>query len=303
MDDKARDEKCPAPPDRPGPLAGIRVLDLTSTISGPFCTLLLAQLGACIDKIEPPTGDVLRHVAEGRHEGMSPLYIAFNSGKRSVRLDLGDETDRQLLRRSFASFDVIVHNMRPSAASRLGLTAQTLREVESHAVLCEIVGYGPGPYQDRPAYDDTIQAAGGMAWVQGNGEQPEYVRTAIADKTAGMYAAAAICAELAGRARNAPPRVLKIPMLESLAAFTTLEQLGGCTFDPPTGPPLYARTASPNRRPYATADGHLSVLLYTDRHWASFLAEIGRNDLRSDTRFATLSGRTDRKSTRLNSSH
>jgi crotonobetainyl-CoA:carnitine CoA-transferase CaiB-like acyl-CoA transferase len=118
------------------------------------------------------------------------------------------------------------------------------------------------------------------------------VRGAIADKTAGMYAAVAICAELAGRGRNAPPRTLKIPMLESLAAFTTLEQLGGATFAPQTGPVLYPRTASPDRRPYATVDGHLSVLLYTDRHWASFLAEIGRDDLRSDARFATLSGRT-----------
>ncbi|MFE4951073.1 CaiB/BaiF CoA transferase family protein [Leifsonia sp. NPDC056665] len=287
MEDKAN----PADVAR-GPLAGVRVLDLTSTMSGPFCTLLLAQLGAQVDKIEPPTGDVLRHVPGGNNPAMSPLFLAFNAGKRSISLDLGVDANRDLLQRSFTSYDVIVHNMRPSAAGRIGLTAASLTANGSNAVLCEIVGYGPGPLQNQPAYDDTIQAASGMAWVQGNGTNPEYVRTAIADKTAGIYAALAVCAELAGRERGAAARSVKIPMLETLAAFTTLEQLGGLTFDPATGPALYARTASPDRRPYATADGHISVMVYTDRHWRSFLPEVGRPDLIADPRFATLAGRT-----------
>ncbi|WP_426516073.1 CaiB/BaiF CoA transferase family protein [Diaminobutyricibacter sp. McL0618] len=270
----------------------MRVLDLTSTMSGPFCTLLLAQLGAFVDKVEPPTGDVLRRVPGGKSPTMSPMFLAFNAGKRSIALDLGVESNRELLRRSFARYDVIVHNMRPSAASRIGLTTTDLTEMGATAVLCEIVGYGPGPLQDQPAYDDTIQAASGMAWVQGNGAAPEYVRTAIADKTAGIYAALAVCAELAGRAAGGAPRSVKIPMLETLAAYTTIEQLGGLTFDPPTGPALYARTASPDRRPYATADGHISVMIYTDRHWRAFLAEVGQADLVTDPRFATLEGRT-----------
>ncbi|MFD6697899.1 MULTISPECIES: CaiB/BaiF CoA transferase family protein [unclassified Microbacterium] len=281
----------PAAPER-GPLEGLRVLDITSTMSGPFCTLLLAQLGASIDKIEPPTGDVLRNVPGGVSPGMSPLFLAFNAGKRSVRLDLRDSGDREVLRRSFASYDVIVHNMRGKAARRLGLTAGSLVEAGSQAILCEIVGYGPGPFEDHPAYDDTIQAASGLAWVQGNGDRPEYVRTAIADKTAGLYAALAVCAELAGRGRGRRARAVKIPMLETLAAFTTVEQLGGATFDPPRGPALYPRTASRDRRPYPTADGYLSVMVYTDRHWHSFLMEIGRPDLIEDERFAHIDGRT-----------
>ncbi|MES9537685.1 CoA transferase [Actinomadura sp. NPDC000600] len=273
-----------------GPLHGVRVLDLTGTMSGPFCTLLLAQLGARIDKIEPPAGDVVRHLTPGRTPAMSPIFLALNAGKRSVVLDLSRAADRELLARSLPEYDVVVHNMRPRAAARLGLTPERL--TAAGTVLCELVGFGPGPYEDRPAYDDTIQAESGMAWVQGNGGEPAYVRTAVADKTAGMYAALAICAELASRAAGGPPRSVKIPMFEAMVAFTTVEQMGGLTYEPVAGPALYPRTASPHRRPFPTRDGHISLMLYTDRHWTAFLSRIGRHELVDDPRFATLAGRT-----------
>jgi len=275
-----------------GPLEGLRVLDLTGTMSGPFCTLLLAQLGASVDKIEPPAGDVVRHLAPGRTEGMSPIHLALNAGKRSIVLDFSRPSDREILLRSLPDYDVVIHNMRPSAASRLGLTAAAMAEAGSKAVLCELVGFGPGPYEQRPAYDDTIQAEYGLAWVQGNGADPAYVRTAVADKTAGMYAALAICAELASQRAGGSPRSVKIPMFETLVAFTTVEQLGGLTHVPASGPALYSRTASPYRRPFATRDGHVSLMLYTDRHWQRFLGTVGRADLIDDPRFATLAGRT-----------
>lgn len=275
-----------------GPLEGLRVLDLTGTMSGPFCTLLLAQLGASVDKIEPPAGDVVRHLTPGRTEGMSPIHLALNAGKRSIVLDFSQQSDRETLLASLPDYDVVVHNMRPSAASRLGLTAQALAAAGSTAVLCELVGFGPGPYEDRPAYDDTIQAESGLAWVQGNGADPAYVRTAVADKTAGMYAALAICAELASRRAGGLPRSVKVPMFETMVAFTTVEQLGGLTHVPASGPPLYSRTSSPHRRPFATRDGHVSLMLYTDRHWQRFLDTVGRSDLITDPRFATLGGRT-----------
>lgn len=287
----ASDDPAPPGPAR-GPLQGIRVLDLTGTMSGPFCTLLLAQLGASVDKVEPPAGDVTRHLTPGRSAGMSPIYLALNAGKRSVVLDFRRAADRDLLRERLAGYDVVVHNMRPQAAARLGLTAATLAEVGSTAVLCELVGFGPGPYEERPAYDDTIQAASGLAWVQGNGGEPAYVRTAIADKTAGMYAALAICAELASRAAGAAPRVVKVPMFEAMVAWTSAEQFGGLTHVPATGPALYPRTASPQRRPFPTKDGHVSLMLYTDRHWAAFLERTGHPELVADSRFATLPGRT-----------
>jgi crotonobetainyl-CoA:carnitine CoA-transferase CaiB-like acyl-CoA transferase len=275
-----------------GPLDGVRVLDLTGTMSGPFCTLLLAQLGACVDKVEPPEGDVVRHLVEGVAPGMSPIHLSINAGKNSVVLDLRNPADRELFAGALADYDVVVHNMRPSAAARLGLTPEGLTRAGSHAVLCEIVGFGPGPYEALPAYDDTIQATSGMAWVQGNGSRPAYVRTAVADKVTGIYAALAVCAELAGRGRGAGPRSVKVPMYETLVAFTAVEQLGGLTYEPPTGPGLYPRTASPARRPYATSDGYLSVMFYTDRHWAAFFTEIGRPELATDPRFATVAART-----------
>ncbi len=283
-----------APPDGNvrGPLDGLRVLDLTGTMSGPFCTLLLAQLGARVDKVEPATGDVVRHLTPGRTPAMSPIFLALNAGKRSIVLDFSQESDRELLMSSLPYYDVVVHNMRPQAAGRLGLTAEKLAEVGSEALLCELVGFGPGPYESRPAYDDTIQAASGMAWVQGNGGEPAYVRTAVADKTAGMYAALAICAELASRARGGQRRTVKIPMFETMVAFATVEQLGGLTYRPATGPALYPRTASPHRRPFSTRDGHISLMLYTDRHWAAFLRTVGRDDLVTDPKYATLTGRT-----------
>src|SRR6266567_4787719 len=253
------------------PLAGIRVLDLTGTMSGPFCTLLMAQLGAQVDKVEPPAGDIVRNLMRGRTAGMTPIFLALNAGKRSAVLDLSAPQGRAQLIALFPRYDVIAHNMRPAAAARLGLTEDGLRSAGSDALLCEIVGFGPGPYQDRPAYDDTIQAISRMAWLQGRNGQPEYVGSVVADKTAGLYAAVGVCAALAGRARGVPVRSVRVPMFETLVAYTMLEQLGGLTFEPPEGPPLYPRAVSAHRRPFATADGYVAVMLYTDRHWVEFL--------------------------------
>jgi crotonobetainyl-CoA:carnitine CoA-transferase CaiB-like acyl-CoA transferase len=277
-----------------GPLDGIRVLDLTSTMSGPFCTLLLAQLGASVDKIEPPAGDVVRHLTAGKNPGMSPIYLALNSGKRSIVLDLRQPDAQALLAGALPRYDVVVHNMRPAAAARLGMSRKGLDEAGSKALLCELVGYGPGPYEDLPAYDDTIQAAAGVAWVQGRGGTPEYVRNAVADKISGMYAALGICAALAGeRAGREQPTTVRLPMFEALVGFTTPEQWGGLTFEPPTGPALYPRTASAERRPFATRDGYVSLMLYTDKHWRSFLEFTGHHDLVADPRFVDVSARTN----------
>ncbi|MCE0763537.1 CoA transferase [Pseudonocardia kujensis] len=275
-----------------GPLTGLRILDLTGTMSGPYCTLLLAQLGATVDKVEPPAGDITRSLMRGRNEGMTPIFLGLNVGKRSVLLNLKDAEDRKRFTDLLPRYDAVVHNMRPAAAGRIGLTEEGLTAAGSSALLCEIVGYGPGPYEDRPAYDDTTQSISGMAWVQGRGEQPEYVRAAVADKTAGLYAAVAICAALLGRTNGQKTRAVRIPMFETMVAYTMVEQLGGLTFDPPEGPPLYPRTMSPSRRPYPTADGYIGVMLYTDRHWISFLKWLGRDDLAADPMYTTVSGRS-----------
>jgi crotonobetainyl-CoA:carnitine CoA-transferase CaiB-like acyl-CoA transferase len=276
----------------PGPLTGLRILDLTGTMSGPYCTLLLAQLGASVDKVEPPTGDITRSLMRGRNEAMTPIFLGLNVGKRSVLLDLKTAEDRERLVALLPRYDAVVHNMRPAAAARIGVTEQGLAAAGSSALLCEIVGYGPGPYEDRPAYDDTTQSISGMAWVQGRGEKPEYIRAAVADKTAGLYAALGICAALLGRKNGHESRSVRIPMFETMVAYTMVEQLGGLTFEPPEGPPLYPRTMSPSRRPYATADGYIGVMLYTDRHWTSFLTWLGRTDLVADPTYTTVEGRS-----------
>ncbi|WP_433502945.1 CaiB/BaiF CoA transferase family protein [Pseudonocardia halophobica] len=275
-----------------GPLTGLRILDLTGTMSGPYCTLLLAQLGATVDKVEPPAGDITRSLMRGRNEAMTPIFLGLNVGKRSVLLNLKDPEDRKRFTALLPRYDAVVHNMRPAAAGRIGLTEEGLAEAGSSALLCEIVGYGPGPYEDRPAYDDTTQSISGMAWVQGRGEQPEYVRAAVADKTAGLYAALGICAALLGREKGNDSATVRIPMFETMVAYTVVEQLGGLTFDPPEGPPLYPRTMSPSRRPFATADGYLGVMLYTDKHWVSFLTWLGRDDLAADPNYTSVSGRS-----------
>ncbi|BBG02574.1 MULTISPECIES: CaiB/BaiF CoA transferase family protein [Pseudonocardia] len=276
----------------PGPLTGLRVLDLTGTMSGPYCTLLLAQLGASVDKVEPPAGDITRSLMRGRNDTMTPIFLGLNAGKRSIVLDLRTERDRDRLTGLLPRYDAVVHNMRPAAAARIRLTEAGLAAAGSEALLCEIVGYGPGPYEDRPAYDDTTQSISGLAWVQGRGEEPEYVRSAVADKTAGLYAALAVCAALLGRTTGHPSRSVRIPMFETMVAYTTVEQLGGLTFEPPQGPPLYPRTMSPSRRPYRTADGHVGVMLYTDRHWSAFLDWLGREDLAADPSYTTVAGRS-----------
>lgn len=275
-----------------GPLTGLNILDLTGTMSGPYCTLLLAQLGASVDKVEPPAGDITRSLMRGRNETMTPIFLGLNVGKRSALLNLKDEQDREQLTALLPRYDAVVHNMRPAAAGRIGLTEEGLAAAGSSALLCEIVGYGPGPYEDRPAYDDTTQSISGMAWVQGRGEEPAYVRAAVADKTAGLYAALGICAALLGRKNGNETQSVRIPMFETMVAYTMVEQLGGLTFEPPAGPPLYPRTMSPSRRPYPTADGFVAVMLYTDRHWTTFLTWLGRDDLAEDPMYTTVSGRS-----------
>lgn len=290
--DRRRADEQSGPEPANAPLRGIRVLDLTGTMSGPFCTLLMAQLGARVDKIEPPAGDIVRSLMRGRHAGMTPIFLALNAGKRSAVLDLSRPGDRARLTALFPRYDVIVHNMRAAAAARIGLTEDGLRSAGSDAVLCEIAGFGTGPYADRPAYDDTIQAISGMAWLQGRNGRPEYVRSVVADKTAGLYAAVGVCAALAGRARGAPIRSVRVPMFETMVAYTMLEQLGGLTFEPPEGPALYPRATSAHRRPFATADGYVAVMLYTDRHWSAFLTWLGRDDLLADPKFTQTAARS-----------
>lgn len=273
-------------------LDGIRVVDLTTTFMGPYCTMLLARMGADVVKVEAPGGDVVRHIGRGRNPGMGPVFLAANHGKRSIGLDLKDPAGLAALKELVAGADVFVTNLRPAAVSTLGVGPAEL--TAPGLVYCALPGFGgDGPYRDRAAYDDVVQAACGLAAVQGGDGEPEYVRSVVADKTVALMAVGAICAALVSRERTGVGRVVEVPMFETMASFTLLEQQQGHVFVPPEGPVGYARTASPNRRPYRTADGYLGVVVYTDRQWRTFFDLVGRADLAADSRFGAITGRTE----------
>lgn len=276
------------------PLAGLRVIDLTSVVAGPYATLLLGDFGAEVIKVEPPTGDRARDLGPRVHEGMGAVFVNLNRGKRSVVLDLSTEAGRAALKTLVDTADVFVHNLRPDAAGGCGADAETLRAGHPELVHCTIRGFGSdGPYRDLPAYDDIIQAASGIAaqqaWMAG---EPQYVATAVADKVSGLTAALAVSAALRGRDQSGVGATIEVPMFESLVAFGLLEHLWGRTFVPPRGEARYPRTTSPARRPFRTADGWISVVVYTDAHWAQFFELIGHPELATDERYATLWGRT-----------
>jgi crotonobetainyl-CoA:carnitine CoA-transferase CaiB-like acyl-CoA transferase len=276
-----------------GPLAGVRVVELATTLMGPYAAMMLAQLGADVIKVEAPGGDINRNVADASGVGMASGFINSNLGKRSIELDLTDDADRRSFLDLIRWADVFVHNRPPSAAARLRVDYPSLKEVNPRLVHCSAIGFGAqGPYRDLPAYDDVIQAASGLAYVQGP-TQPAYIKSAIADKICGLTVVGAINAALYERERSGQGQSIEVPMFETMAAVVLIEQQQGWLFDPPRGDTLYSRTASPYRRPYVTADGTISVVVYTDRHWASFFALIGRPQLTGDARFSTVRARTE----------
>ncbi|HEY3685073.1 MAG TPA: CoA transferase [Streptosporangiaceae bacterium] len=276
-----------------GPLAGVRVVDLSTTFMGPYCTLLMAQMGAEVIKVEAPGGDVVRGVGVGGDAGMGPVFLNANRGKRSVVLDLKDPADHRTLLALAATADVFVHAMRPRAAAKLGIGPDDIAAANPRCVYTALQGFGSdGPYRDKAAYDDVIQAVCGLADVQGTGGEPAYVRTPIADKVVGLMALSAILAALYERG-DGPGQAVEVPMFETMAGFMLLDQQGGWVHDPPAGPTGYARTSSPHRRPYRTRDGHIGVLVYTDGQWRAFFDLIGRPELAAEPRYATITQRTE----------
>jgi crotonobetainyl-CoA:carnitine CoA-transferase CaiB-like acyl-CoA transferase len=270
----------------PGPLHGIRVLDLSTVLAGPYATQILGDLGADVIKIEPPQGDIMRSVGPGRSAAMGAAFLNCNRNKSSLMLDLKVLEDRDQLFKMVTKAQVMVLNMRPSAAARLGIGFEVIRALNSSLIYCAIVGYGQdGPYKDRPAYDDIIQAAAGWASMeQHSGGEPRYAPTIVADKTTALYAVAAINAALLHRERTGEGQYVEVPMFELMASFVLVEQLGGRTFVPPLGPTGYARLHSQHRRPYRTKDGYLSVMPYTNAHWARFFAAADRKEWAEDVR-------------------
>jgi crotonobetainyl-CoA:carnitine CoA-transferase CaiB-like acyl-CoA transferase len=262
-------------------LEGLRILDLTTVILGPYGTQILGDLGAEVIKVEPPEGDSMRPVAPVAAPGMSAIFANFNRNKRSVALDLKTEGGKAALRKLIGTGDVFVHNMRQEAMDKLGFTFSAVRELNPRIIYAAAVGFGRhGRYAGKPAYDDVIQAASGFAGLfQMRDGAPLYAPSIVADKISGLHLAYAIMAALLYRERTGKvPGYVEVPMFELMAAFSLSEHMSGATFEE-TGKIGYVRVISPSRRPYRTKDGWVGVLPYTQRNWTKILLEIGRGDV------------------------
>jgi len=276
-----------------GPLTGVRVVDCTTVVLGPWAAQQLGDLGADVIKVEPPDGDTTRQLGPMRNPNMGAFYLAVNRNKRSIVLDLKQEPACGVLRRLAEGADVLLHNYRPPAARRLGMSYETFRAINPGLVYVGTYGFrATGPYGNKPAYDDVIQAASGVASLQAAlAGEPRYVPTIVADKTSSMTVLAAVLAALYHKARTGEGQEVEVPMLESMAAWVMVEHLYGETFVPPVESVGYKRVLNRYRRPFKTKDGYLAILPYTDQNWRDFFAIVGRADLLADPRFATLGSR------------
>jgi len=278
-----------------GPLHGVRILDLTTVVMGPFATQILGDLGADVIKVESPAGDSMRKVGPFRHAGMGPLFLQANRNKRSIVLDLKKPADKEALLALVPDADVLVYNIRPQAMRRLGLDYEALSAINPRLIVCGAFGFGEGgPYAGRPAYDDILQAAAGISsLLQRVNGVPSYAPVNICDRTVGMYLATSLIAALFHRERSGEGQSIELPMFETMAQFVVNDHIGGAAFEPPIGPTGYTRLLSKQRGPYPTRDGHLCVVVYTDDHWRKFGAMIGMPDLLTrDPRFKDLPTRT-----------
>ena len=245
-----------------GPLSGIRVLDLTAVVLGPYATQILADYGADVIKVEAPEGDLMRSNGISRHPGMGSIFLAINRNKRSIALDLKSPVGLAAIKRLIPTVDVFVHNMRPSALERLGLSYKVVQALHPGIVYCAAPGFGQnGPHKDRPAFDDIIQAASGLVAINSIGkEKPMFTPSLIADKTVGLAVVNSVLAALVHKGRTGQGQYVEVPMLETMVGFMLAEHLGGLTFVPATAAAGYHRLLSGGREPVPTQDGWIAML-------------------------------------------
>ena len=283
-----------------GPLAGVRILDMTSVVFGAYATQMLGDLGADVIKIEFPGGrrggggDIMRwagHGQPGGPEDLGPIYMTINRNKRSVLIDLREDRAMAAMKRLIKTCDVFATTVRYEGLRRLGLDYEGVKAVRPDVIYAHGCGYGAdGPYAGEPAYDDLIQSASGLAdllpRVDGD-PTPRLLPSLVADKVSGLFMSQAICAALFHRQKTGEGQFIEVPMLECVTSFNLAEHLYGHVYDPPTGPWAYTRVANPQRKPFATKDGYIGLLPYTDKQWDQFFAVAGwAETFGKDPRFA-----------------
>jgi crotonobetainyl-CoA:carnitine CoA-transferase CaiB-like acyl-CoA transferase len=254
----------------------VRVIDLTSMVFGPYATQIMADMGADVIKVEPPSGDATRYISVGPTPDLAGVFVNVNRGKRSIVLDLQSDDGKAALRGLLEQADVFIHSMRSKAIAKLGFDYDSVAALNPSIVYTNCYGYGRnGPERDQPAYDDTIPAECGLTAVQQmlTGEA-NYVGTIVADKVAGLTALYATMMALFYRERTGEGQEVEIGMFETMASFMLVEHANGAMFDPPLGPANYPRVVGRNRKPYRTADGYVSALVYNDKHWSLFIDAV-----------------------------
>jgi len=280
-----------------GPLAGVRVLDLTTVIMGPTATQVLADYGADLIKVEGPDGDVMRKAGPMRHANMGHFFLTTNRNKRSIAIDLKKPAGRAVLLGLARNCDVMVFNIRPQAMARLGLAYEDLQAINPRIVYAGAFGFSQrGPYAARPAYDDLIQGMSGLPWLaqQAGAEQPRYAPSVLADRIVGLQLAGAVTTALFHRERTGKGQRVDVPMWENMLSLIMGEHLAGNLFEPPIAPYGYQRSLARDRRPYQTKDGYICVMVYNDKQWRSFFDAIGKPDIfGTDHRFQSQGARLE----------
>lgn len=278
------------------PLDGVRILDLSSVVMGPFATQLLGDLGADIVKVESPDGDILRHVAPMRHPAMGHIFLHHNRNKRSIVLDLKKTEGLAALQKLIKTADVLFYNVRPQAMKRLKLSYEDVTAINPQIIYVGAYGFSQrGPYAAQPAYDDLIQGMSAIPALfhEAGASSPRYAPLAIADRITGLAAINAVTTALFARSRTGKGQSIEVPMFETVTQMVLADHMGGFTFDPPEGPYGYARMLAHDRAPYKTSDGYMCVLIYNDNHWRAFFKLIGQEAMfATDARFSSHEARS-----------
>ena len=260
--------------DPTGPLTGFRVLDLSTVLFGPYASQTLGDWGADVIKIERLEGDTWRTAGQFRNRGMSGQFMAVNRNKRSIALDLKHPDGNAVLQRLVRIADVLVSNIRPAGLARLGFSYEDCKALNPKLIYASATGFGQdGPWRARPAFDEIIQAASGFASALGTEAEPAFVPSLVADKLCAVALSSAISAALLHRERTGEGQSVEVPMMETLAAFNSIEMLGGHAFLPPIGPTRYKRVQE--RRPVRTKDGWITMLPYSGDNWCAFFEAVG----------------------------
>jgi crotonobetainyl-CoA:carnitine CoA-transferase CaiB-like acyl-CoA transferase len=278
-----------------GPLAGIRVIDVTTVVLGPYATQTLGDLGADVIKIETKDGDNTRHIGPGRAKGMAAYFATLNRNKRSVVLDLKNPAAKEALLRLVETADVFVHNMRAGAAKRLGLDYASLAARNARLVYASASGFRKNSSaRDDPAFDDLIQGLSGAAFLNaGPDGAPRYFPTVLVDKLTGQTLASMIGMALFHRERTGVGQEVHVPMMETMVAFLLVEHFWSGVYGEPEKGLGYPRMMTPHRKPYATRDGYISVIAVSDAHWGKLFAAMGCAELIEDPRFCSIPARSE----------